>query len=65
MRDRNRINPIIDRLALAWHANPDLRLGQLIHNGTVEATGSADTDSYYVEDENLIDGIEKSIAGSY
>ncbi len=32
MRDPQRINRIIERLRVAWHANPDMRLGQLIMN---------------------------------
>jgi uncharacterized protein YihD (DUF1040 family) len=35
MRDPIRIDRIIEKLRRAWHANPDLRLGQLIENVTL------------------------------
>lgn len=39
MRDPKRIDRVIEQLTLAWHAFPDMRLGQLILNITrVETT---------------------------
>lgn len=32
MRDPARIGRIIEKLHRAWHAHPDLRLGQLVHH---------------------------------
>ena len=57
MRDPNRIKPILERLEKQWLKVPDWRLGQLISN----VIGGADT--FYIEDENLIDGIENYFKG--
>ena len=54
MRDVNRINPILDRLKTIWRRNPDLRLGQLILNALRDPT------LYYIEDEQLIEILEKA-----
>jgi len=43
---------IIERLYLAWLANPELRLGQLIVN-------RCGVDPFYVEDEDLAEACEK------
>lgn len=53
MRDINRIDLILDRLKALWKRNPDLRLGQLILNVV------RDPMLYYIEDEQLIDVLEK------
>lgn len=54
MRDINRIDLILDRLKALWKRNPDLRLGQLILNVLQDPT------LYYIEDEQLIDVLEKT-----
>ena len=53
MRDINRIDLILDRLKTLWKKYPDLRLGQLILNVL------QDPALYYVEDEELIELLEK------
>ena len=53
MRDINRIDLILDRLKTLWKKHPDLRLGQLILNVL------QDPALYYVEDEKLIELLEK------
>jgi hypothetical protein len=47
MRDPERIDRILAKLGKAWHAAPDLRLGQLIYNLTF---GGNALDPYYTED---------------
>lgn len=53
MRDIDRIDSILDRLKTLWKRNPDLRLGQLILNVLRDPT------LYYIEDEQLIEVLEK------
>lgn len=53
MRDINRIDLILDRLKTLWKKHPDLRLGQLILNVLQDPT------LYYVEDEKLVELLEK------
>lgn len=57
MRDIKRIRPLLNRLALAWESNPDLRLGQLIESA-VGAMGDTKLQTFYVEDEPLIKAVE-------
>lgn len=47
MRDPARIDRVIELLRAAWHASPDLRLGQLISNLTSD-------DPEIVSDEDII-----------
>lgn len=54
MRDVNRIDLILDRLKTLWKKYPDLRLGQLILNVLQDPV------LYYVEDEELIETLEKA-----
>lgn len=54
MRDVNRIDLILDRLKTLWKKYPDLRLGQLILNVLQDPV------LYYVEDEELIEALEKA-----
>lgn len=54
MRDVNRIDLILDRLKTLWKKYPDLRLGQLILNVLQDPV------LYYVEDEELIEILEKT-----
>jgi hypothetical protein len=70
MRDPRRIDRVIELLRSYWHANPDLRLGQIIINFTpprfrdiCEHGGSVDP--YHVEDsewEQLFRSALKQIA---
>lgn len=53
MRDINRIDLILDRLKTLWKKHPDLRLGQLILNVLQDPV------LYYVEDEELVELLEK------
>lgn len=49
-RDPFYIDEMIDAVRSAWLANPQLRLGQLIHNA-----GTRDVaDSFYCEDDALL-----------
>ena len=53
MRDKNRIDRILDRLKTLWKKYPDLRLGQLILNVI------NDPALYYIAAEELIDLLEE------
>ena len=49
MRDPKRITKILQGVQEVWEQFPDLRLGQLLLNGT------DDTILYYLEDEELVE----------
>jgi len=53
MRNPDRIDDILNRIKVIWKEYPDLRLGQLICNMVSERI------LYFVEDEDLIDAIER------
>lgn len=59
MRDPKRIKPILNKLEEYWIKNPDLRLGQIIANCVREYDGRLNCDPFYIEDEDLIAGLEK------
>lgn len=48
MKDPERIDRILKLLHTAWSENPELRLGQLIHNTTL-----IDYDLFYLDDLKL------------
>lgn len=56
MRDGMRIDPILDRLRAVWNSNPDQRLAQIIFNA---AANEWKRDPFYMEDDELIDAIER------
>lgn len=59
MRDPKRIERMIEQLESAWHALPDMRLGQLVLNVTRAANTS---DLWNLEDdqiEQLLDSFTK------
>ena len=49
MRDPNRITKTLQEIQKVWEQFPDLRLGQLLLNGT------DDVILYYLEDEELVE----------
>ena len=53
MRKKDRIDSIVTKLEEIWVQFPDLRLGQLLLNV------SKDPELYYLEDEELIEKLEK------
>lgn len=57
MRDPNRIDGILAKVKEMWEKYPDLRLGQLLSNAVGEGW------LYYVEDDSLIDEMEKLYLG--
>ena len=57
MRDPKRIPEVISLIEEYWALNPDLRLGQLLHN----AKGSSELSIYYTEDERLIARLKEMI----
>lgn len=54
MRNPDRIDHILVRLKQVWEKYPDLRLGQLILNVVEDPT------LYYIEDDALLDVLEKT-----
>lgn len=54
-RDRARIDTVLQELEVAWRANSDMRLGQLIAN----AAGVSDP--FYIEDEAIIKGLQRLV----
>ena len=57
MRDANRIEPMLELVRKLWIAYPDMRLGQLVHNAAV-MSGWKTNDVFYIEDDQLADGIK-------
>ena len=57
MRNRDRINGYIDRLAAMWKAVPDWRFGQLMCN----LLGAAGKDPFFVEDDRMFDAMEHAL----
>ena len=53
MRDKYRIDIILNQIHEIWLNYPDIRLGQLLLNAT------KDSELYYLEDENLIKKLEE------
>ncbi len=59
MRDPKRIKPIIKKLEAYWEKNPDLRLGQIIANCVRAYDGRLNCDPFYLEDDELLEGLDK------
>ncbi len=57
MRPQSRIYPMVTKLLRYWEDHPDLRLGQIIVNA--EAKAGKKCDLFFIEDEDLINGLEK------
>lgn len=53
MRDATRIKQVLKELEIYWTERPDLRLGQIVCNLTLEITKKADP--FFVEDELILD----------
>ena len=57
-RDWKHMRTVLDRVLTVWVKFPDLRLGQLLNAGkNVSETPNADI--FYVEDNILMDGLER------
>lgn len=59
MRDPKRIHETLALLEKAWRRYPDLRLAQLISNAA--AFGAPSRQLFYVEDEDLLRGLQELI----
>lgn len=59
MRDVNRIDPLMTRLAECWKEVPNWRLGQFMINALSETLSKTDRDPFYIEDDELIEKIEQ------
>ena len=59
MRDPNRIDPFMERLAWIWKNNcPDWRFGQLMSNAE-RVMKTHGTDIFYMEDDELLEYFEE------
>jgi len=54
MRDPKRIKPILEIIEKLWKKNPELRLTQLLMNAL-----SMNSDPYFIEDDTLLDCLNK------
>ncbi len=54
MRDINRIKPTLKKIEEIWKQYPDLRLGQLLENVSMEYNSSL----FFMEDEDLLRKLE-------
>lgn len=60
MRDPERIEPMLALVAEVWRKYPDLRLGQLIDDAAVLASGAGDAVSVFsIEDDVLANGLRR------
>ncbi len=57
MRDINRIDYLLGRIAAIWKTNPDLRFMQLLH--FIQANSNVDIDTFYLEDEDLCQELDR------
>lgn len=58
MRDPKRIDRIVDKLTTLWHANPDLRFGQLVAN----VLHYSDDSQFYLEDDKFETAVDLATA---
>ena len=58
MRDKNRINPILDMLKIVWNEYPDVRLGQLLHIAIIRGgIKNKNFDLFHIEDDQILKGL--------
>lgn len=57
MRDPKRIDRIINKLRAYWQSQPDLRLGQIVHNLTPDPDGFSD-EIFYIEDDRIEEALD-------
>jgi len=60
MRDKNRIEPILNNLKKLWYKYPDLRLCQLLHMIALNS-GWSNNDLFYIEDNIIEEQIKKEL----
>ncbi len=63
MRDVKRIDILLEELKKYWMKEPDLRLGQILHN--IGYILNCMEDSFYLEDDDLIDALKKINSSSF
>ena len=59
MRDINRIEKTLNKIEEYWIKNPDMRLGQIIANCLRAYDGRLNCDPFFIEDDDLLKGLEK------
>ncbi len=57
MRDPKRIPDILNLIGRLWVENPDLRIGQLLHNAAWLG-GHKNSDIFYAEDDIVLKGLQ-------
>ncbi|MBS1549107.1 MAG: DUF1040 family protein [Bacteroidetes bacterium] len=57
MRNPDRIQPTLDKLAEIWKENPDFRLGQLIM--VIAMTGEHNPKLFYMEDDVFLKQLDE------
>jgi len=57
MRDKKRIDKIMDKITQAWKRHPDMRLNQLLINLCVIPDGN----NWSIEDEEVLKNLEANI----
>lgn len=65
MRDPNRISRFCDELKAIWGSVPDLRFGQLMYVMLSEYNGQTMKDSFYAEDDELLEFFRKFISETW
>lgn len=62
MRDKDRIDRMVETLRQTWHKYPDMRLGQLVNNAPYfEADGTNSgysSPAFLVEDDRMEEGLQ-------
>ena len=57
MRNSDRINLILAKIAEIWHSHPDLRLCQILNIAAKKSDWNSN-DLFYLEDIQLLEGLE-------
>ncbi|AKA70149.1 DUF1040 family protein [Clostridium scatologenes] len=55
MRDEKRIDVLLELLREYWSKNPDLRLGQIL------SIAAKDIDTFYIEDDKVIEWLKENL----
>lgn len=58
MRDPKRIKIVLNKIEKYWTKNPDMRLGQIIANCLRAFDGRLNCDPFFIEDDDLLKGLE-------
>ena len=59
MKEKERIDIVLNELEKYWKKNPDLRLGQIIANCVRAYDGRVNCDPFYIEDDIILNILEE------